>query len=162
MPHPRSPRRQRGLPVLALALVSLLGGCASLQSLEPPEVNLVSLRPVSATLMEQRFDVDLRVINPNNKDIDVEGLDFELDINGERLARGVSSESFTLPRLGETVTTVQLTTSTLDIIRRTMSMAGGQALEYRLQGRVHLGGLAGTLKFDESGEVTLQGPRTTM
>ena len=67
-----------------------------------------------------------------------------------------------LPRLGEEVTTVQLTTSTLDIIRRTMSMAGRQALEYRLKGRVHLGGLAGTLKFDESGEVALGNSTRTL
>jgi LEA14-like dessication related protein len=112
--------------------------------------------------MEQRFDVDLRVLNPNNKDISVDGLDFELDINGSRLARGVSSEAFTLPRLGETVTTVQVTTSTVDIIRKTLSLSGTEPLQYRLKGRVHLGGLAGTLKFDESGEVALGNTTRTL
>ena len=70
------------LPLALILLAALVTGCAGLQSLEPPEVSVVSLKPVAATLMEQRFEVGLRVLNPNNRDIDVKGLDFELDING--------------------------------------------------------------------------------
>ena len=163
MPRIRSSRRlPRALVILSLGLLALASGCAGLQSMEPPEVSVVSLRPVGGTLMEQRFEVDLRVLNPNNKDINVDGLDFELDINGSRLARGVSSEAFTLPRLGETVTTVEVTTSTIDIIRKTLSLSGTEPLAYRLRGRVHLGGLAGTLKFDESGEVALGNTTRTL
>ena len=149
------------LPLALILLAALVTGCAGLQSLEPPEVSVVSLKPVAATLMEQRFEVGLRVLNPNNRDIDVKGLDFELDINGSRLARGVTAEEFTLPRLGETVATVDLTTSTLDIIQRAMTLSNGQTLEYRLRGRVHLGGLAGTLPFDETGQISMGQNGTT-
>lgn len=158
----RLQRPRVGRVVLVALLLALAAGCANLQSLEPPEVRLVSLRPVEATLMEQRFDVGLRVLNPNNRDIAVEGLDFELDINGSRMARGVSAEAFTLPRLGETVATIQVTTSTLSIIRRTMALSGSDSLEYRVRGRIHLGGLAGTLSFDQTGQISLGNAGNTL
>ena len=56
MPRIRSSRRlPRALVILSLGLVALASGCAGLQSMEPPEVSVVNLRPVGGTLMEQRF-----------------------------------------------------------------------------------------------------------
>lgn len=140
---------------LALLLVAtILTGCASMQSLEPPEVRVVSLRPVTGTLIEQQFEVGLALLNPNNKDIAIDGLDFELEINGNRLARGVSADGFTLPRLGETRTAVLVTTSMLSVLRQAIALTGAETLDYRVLGRVHLGGIGGTLRFDESGTLT--------
>ena len=42
-----------------------------------------------------------------------------------------------------------------------MTLSNGQTLEYRLRGRVHLGGLAGTLPFDESGQISMGQTGTT-
>jgi LEA14-like dessication related protein len=150
------PAAARGRLASTLCLAVLLAGCASLRDLEPPEVRLISLRPVAGTLMEQQFEVGLAVLNPNNRDIDVDGMDFELEVNGKRLARGVSAEGFTLPRLGETRATVLVTTSTLSVLRQAMSLSTAGTIDYRLLGKVHLGGLGGTLKFDESGEISLE------
>jgi LEA14-like dessication related protein len=144
------------------ALITLISGCASLRDLEPPEVRMTSLRPVAGTLMEQQFEVGLAVLNPNNRDVEIDGMDFELEVNGNRLARGVSSEGFTLPRLGETRTTVLVTTSTLNVLRQAISLSAAGTIDYRLLGRVHLGGLAGTLKFDEAGKLSLDDVATTL
>lgn len=149
--------------LLALSFfIALLAGCASLKELEPPEVRVTSLRPVAGTLMEQQFEVGLAVLNPNNQDIDIDGLDFELEVNGNRLARGVSADGFTLPRLGETQATVIVTTSTLSVLRQAMSFSTAGTIDYRLLGRVHLGGLGGTLRFDEAGKLNLDDVATTL
>ena len=149
------------LRVLALALALLAAGCASLSSLEAPEVRVTAVRSVPAERgsLEQRFAVDLNVLNPNNRAIDVEGVDFELDLNGSRLARGVSSEGFSLPALGEASTTVVVSTSLTDVFRQVLQLGREQpeALEYRVRGKLHLGsGFVRTLPFERSG--TLSGP----
>lgn len=148
-----TPRLRGFLLLLATLLVS---ACASLASLEPPEVRVSSLKMLENDpgTLEQRFEVGLRVLNPNNRDIAVDGVDFELDVNDRRLARGVSSEGFTLPALGETTTSVVVTTSLLDLLRQAynLSLRGGETLDYQLNGRLHLAsGLARTIPFDYSG-----------
>lgn len=146
----------RILAVLALCLAA--AGCATLGTLEAPELKVTSFRVLEqeAGSLEQRFAVGLRVINPNNRDIEVDGLDFSLDLNGRRLARGVSNENFTLPRLGEAETTVVVSTSLLDVLRQAVQLGQRQdeQLEYRLRGKLHLGGLLlRSIPFDHSGKL---------
>ena len=147
-----------GLAILTLAAIALttllsgLQGCTALRDLEPPEVVVTSIRPLDATLMEQRFDVDLRIYNPNNRDLSIEGVDFELDLNGKRLARGAGATDLALPRLGEAETTVRVSSSFLGLARQLMSAGETESLTYRMKGRIHLRG-GGALPFDKSGEL---------
>ena len=140
-------------PTLLLLLLLVAGpGCATFgPGLEPPEVTLVSLSPVAGELLEQRFAVGLRVLNPNDTALEVEGLDFTLDLNGTRLSRGVSGELFTVPRLGDELVTVVVTTTVFDLFRQALAATRATAVEYELHGRVFLGGSVGTLPFEQQG-----------
>lgn len=144
--------------IAALILVLAVTGCASVSSLEAPEVRVTSLNllePAPGSL-EQRFAVGLRLINPNNRSIAVDGLDFELDLNDRRLARGVTNSPFELPRLGEAETIVVVTTSIFDVLRQALDFAGrpDAAMDYRLRGRLHLGsGFVRTVPFDHRGKL---------
>lgn len=150
----------RYLALLGVLFLSLAAaGCASVASLEAPEVRVTSLQLLEAesSSMEQRFAVGLRLINPNNKDITIDGLDFELALNERRLARGVSNESFELPRLGEAETRVVVTTSVFDLLRQAVELGGrrDQPMDYRVHGRLHLGsGFLRRLPFDYSGTLS--------
>lgn len=150
----------RYLALLGVLFLSLAAaGCASVASLEAPEVRVTSLQLLEAesSSMEQRFVVGLRLINPNNKDITIDGLDFELALNERRLARGVSNESFELPRLGEAETRVVVTTSVFDLLRQAVELGGrrDRPMDYRVHGRLHLGsGFLRTLPFDYSGTLS--------
>lgn len=138
--------------IATVASAVMLAGCAGLRDLEPPEVVVTAIRPVDATLLEQRFDVDLRIYNPNNRDLSVEGVDFELDLNGKRLARGAGATDLDLPRLGEAETTVRVSSSFLGLARQLMSAGETDTLTYRMKGRIHLSP-GGSVPFDKSGEL---------
>ncbi|MFU8896206.1 MAG: LEA type 2 family protein [Gammaproteobacteria bacterium] len=140
-------------------LLFTLAGCANIQSLQAPEVQLtrVELLDTRPGSLEQRFGIGLRLINPNNRSLAVDGLDFELDLNGRRLARGVTNEAFELPRLGDAETTVVVTTSVLDVLRQALSISSraDEEIEYRLRGRLHLGsGFVRSVPFDHRGTLT--------
>jgi len=161
----RSKLPRSGL-VLGLALVAAtLAGCASLGGgSEPIEVQLVSLTPLASTAFEHRLRVDLRLRNPNNRAYEIEGLRFVLDVNGNRLASGVSNESATLPRLGEVVVPVTTTTTLFDLVNQILAF-GQQTqphFEYQLRGKVFVKHSWGGLDFERHGSEIdlLPRPRT--
>ena len=60
---------------------------------EAPEVLVKNIAPLESTAFEQRLQVDLRVRNPNDYDVQATGVDFRLDLNGKRFARGLGNRS---------------------------------------------------------------------
>ena len=77
-----SRRRLAGLAAAMLGLTAL-GGCAGLQlGMKNPEVTVANIRLLDGNLLEQRFLLTLRVMNPNTSEIAIEGLTFKVDLNG--------------------------------------------------------------------------------
>ncbi len=133
--------------------VLVLAGCVSLT---PPEVRLTGLEPMPGTLLEQRVRVDLRLINQANQALTISGLDFDLMVNGRRLASGVSSQAIRLPALGEAQTSVTVSTSVLDLLQQLPALQRGGPIPYQIQGRLHLDRrIPPSIPFRHSGELTL-------
>ena len=137
----------------------LFSGCASwFIKGEPPDVLVTNITPLDATAFEQRLQVDLRIRNPNDFDLVVTGIDFKLNVNGNRLARGLGNKELTIPRLSDAVVSVQTSTSTFDIIRQLLSLSQKQDLSYDISGVLH--SKDGRLPFDNSGVLLEQGQLT--
>jgi LEA14-like dessication related protein len=138
------------------ALTLLFPGCASWSMKgEPPEVLVTNVTPLDATMFEQRLRVDLRVRNPNDFDYHLTGIDFTLNLNGKRLARGLGSKELTIPRLGDAVMTIDTSTSTLDIVRQLLQLSQKQELTYDIKGLLH--GTEGRLPFTNAGTLVEPG-----
>jgi len=116
---------------------------------ESPEVLLVNITPLDTTMFEQRLQVDLRVRNPNDFDLEVTGLDFTLHLNEQRLARGLMNTASIIPRLGDAVLSVETTTSTFDVVRQLLNLRHNQDLTYQVSGVVHVQGIQ--LPFEHKG-----------
>jgi LEA14-like dessication related protein len=145
-----SPMRLHRASLFLFAVALLFPGCASwFIKGEPPEVLVTNVTPLDATLFEQRLRVDLRVRNPNDFDYHVTGIDFTLNLNGKRLARGLGSKEVTIPRLGDAVMTIDTTTSTLDIVRQLLEFSQKQDLTYDIKGVLH--STDGRLPFTNAG-----------
>ena len=147
------------------AVLLLLTACASLSglaSLQKPGVTLVNLQMAESTWLEQRFAVDLRVSNPNNVELPISGLNYDLALNGNKLATGGSNEDLTIPALGERVIRLTVSTSTLDWIKqlrdyRRLAERGEKLdLNYALTGKLFLrDSIVNSLPFARSGVVEL-------
>lgn len=135
--------------------MAVVAGCVSLQ-LQPPHVTVSDIDLVDATLLEQRFALTLRVQNPNDADISISGLDFDVQINGRHFARGVSDRAVTLPRFGEAVLEVDAVSDLASVLRQLMELGkdGRPGLEYRVSGRLATRSL-GSVPFESRGELTL-------
>ena len=160
-------RMRRLASRVGLVAVLTLSGCASwFMKGEAPEVLVTNVTPLEDLIgpdsqccdhgaFEQRLQVDLRIRNPNDFDLAVTGIDFRLDLNGNRLARGLGNKELVVPRLSDSVTSVETSTSTLQVVRQLLSFSGDQPLTYHVTGVLHT--KEGRLPFDNSGVLLEQG-----
>lgn len=133
-----------------------VSGCASwFLKGEPPDVLVTNVTPLESSALEQRLQVDLRIRNPNDFDLHVTGIDFKLDMNGKRLARGLSNKELTVPRLGDAVLSVETSASTFDIVRQVFRASQKQELSYSISGELH--SQDGRLPFESSGTLFEKG-----
>ncbi len=138
--------------------IAFLFGCAGPTirgEVEPPEVYLSNIAPLEASLFEQKVQVDLRIQNPNNFDLQVTGIDFHLDVNEVQLTRAVSKQKVTVPGLGESVLSIVARTTAFDIVRQVLASREREEYGYAIRGRVHLGNASvESVPFERSAKFT--------
>ena len=131
--------------------------CATLGTrAEPPNVILADIRLVDATLLAQRYRLDLQLQNPNDFDLVIEGMAAELLLNDHLFATGVSNRTVTVSRYGSGVAQVEATGTLFGIFRQLSGLETSQtqSFRYQLRGHLSLRG-AGRLPFDQTGEISL-------
>ena len=92
-------------------------------------VTVAGIEPLQGQGLEMRMLVKLRVQNPNDSQIDYNGVSLKLDVQDKTLASGVSDQAGTVPRFGEAVIEVPVTISAMNIARQVMGAMGGKPIE---------------------------------
>ena len=141
-------------------LLLALNGCTGMMTkLERPEVSVAGIDLVDPGLLEQRYRIQLRVHNPNDVDLPIDGVRFRIDINGHRFVTGESPVGVTVPRFGSALVSVDAVSTLAGFARQFSDITSGQtlALRYALAGNVHLSHPSVTLPFSQEGEIGLSG-----
>lgn len=142
---------------LVWIVLLLLAACAGVGGLtQKPEISLAGLDLLELGLFEQRFLLKLRIENPNDVDLPIKGLAFDVELNGLPFAKGLSDRAVTVPRLGEAVLDVRATSNLGSVLRqlRELQKAGRERVDYRIFGSIAVDGL-GRVPFDRRGDVPL-------
>ena len=144
---------------LALTFVIvMLAACSTLNPYrEPLRVNLVAIQPLDMTLLEQRYALRVRIQNPNESELAVNGVSFDLELNGQDFAHGVSADPFLVPGFGEQVVTVNVVSTLFAVVRQVQELQAGQltSLQYRLSGRLSLAKGLARVPFERTGELDI-------
>lgn len=124
---------------------------------ETPKFGIANIAPKDVALFEQKFDVQLRIQNPNNFDLGINGLRFEIQLNEKEFGNGMSGQAVTIPRFGSEVISAEVITGLGGFLRQMQGMsASATKLRYRLKGKAFAQAPNSfTIPFDESGEVDL-------
>ena len=144
--------------LLVCAWLALLAACSTLPSnLVAPTIEVVAVQVTSADMFAQRFKLRIRVVNPNDLELPVRGLDYEVLMMGDAFAEGVSNESFLLPARGEAEFDMMVTTNFVSSFGRLLSRVSGGKLEnvdYEIVGHVMLDkGMVRKVPFNHRGTV---------
>jgi LEA14-like dessication related protein len=144
---------------LAVPALAAFAGCAYVATaMEKPRVALTGVVPLSVGLLEQRFELILRFENPNDTELNLQGLDMEVTVNDQPFASLVSQRALTLPGRGTATMSVQATTRLITWLRQMAKFQRERTgrFRYRLEGSLYAGAMGIRIPVDESGEVKLE------
>ncbi len=144
--------------ILPLLAVALFAGCAGTGRIsERPYITLSNINLLNLGVFEQRYRIMIRVQNPNDVVIPIKGMSYQLFINEQNFARGVSNESVIIPEFGEEVVEIVATSDLTSILRQLQElMSGGiNKVSYRMTGKVKLANRIRRLPFEYKGELDL-------
>lgn len=147
--------RVRSAAVVVACLA--FSACAGLAGLDKaPRVTLVNIKPLEFHLLEQRYLATVRIQNPNDVELAIHGMEYQITVNDKAFANGVSNEPLIVPAYGEKTVDVGATSTIvklLDQLRR-FSDADG-VLRYGISGTLGVSGVPGGLGFSQEGELDL-------
>jgi LEA14-like dessication related protein len=146
--------------ISALLMAGIMTGCAGLgKPLESPRISLSNIQMLESSGMESAFLVQLRVQNPNDVDLDIRGMDCDVEINGKPFAYGISSTPVKIPAFGSDTVPVKVYTSVIDIFRGLLNLPGREDLTYQVKGKVRMAGgglMPSSLPFDSQGTISVK------
>ena len=135
-----------------------ISGCTSLNQLtEPPHISVVHFKLIDIKLLEQEYELTLRVQNQNDTPLAIKGLSYTLEINNSKLAQGVSNQPVSIPAFSEKKLKLTMISGTFGIVRQLQSLeqSNQSALNYRISGKLSLDNQLIPLYFEKTGSLDL-------
>ena len=144
--------------LICILILSILSACATLG--EPEErikVTITNIKPLESTLMEQRYLIKLRIQNRSRDPLTIDGVSFDMDLNGKAFASGVSNQNVTAPAYGEALLEVKASSTLFGVIRQIQSLQEneGKSFQYAISGNLSTPDSFLRVPFKESGEIDL-------
>jgi LEA14-like dessication related protein len=141
-----------------VALLAALASCSTMgPDLVAPQLSLLGIQIMSADMFAQQFTVRVKVENPNDLEVAVSGLEYEIFLMGDSFAEGAADSSFVLPAKGEAEFDMIVKTNFVSSLGRLVSRTGGGKLEnvpYQVTGKLMLEkGVMRTIPFSHAGTV---------
>lgn len=152
----------RWISVAVLAAALATSGCAWLRyrAAESPSVALERAELVAFSMSAQRFDLTLRVHNPNGFALPLSSLEYRLQVDDKPVASGQSTRAVTIPADGAATVPVTVEANLIEsgVIKSFEQVqawrdAGAARFDYDLAGSVRLADIDGALPFRKSGQV---------
>ena len=143
---------------LVLLMLLLLQSCATLHpDYEEPTVMLSSFKALPADGMVPSFEVGLRIINPNAKPLELEGVVYSISLQGHELVKGVGKDYPPIEGYSEGQLTLTASANLVSGVRFLAGMVrnGNEPLEYEFEARLDLAGFYPSIKVAETGTLNL-------
>jgi LEA14-like dessication related protein len=154
--------RSRGLRVsVVFACLALLEACSLFApKFERPNLQVVGIQMLDGNFFQQNFLVRLKIQNPNNRALPVNGLGADLTIAGEKFASGVSNRAFTVEAFGESefemTVSANMAVGLLKLLAKNDNKL--EAIDYDLSGKVSIDlPFMRSIPFHQNGSYSLKG-----
>jgi LEA14-like dessication related protein len=146
------------LSLIVLHLALAFSSCSTINAV-PPEVNLMQVDVQDVTLSHVNLLADLRVFNPNEKALTIQGVDYTLHLEGIKVFSGKSNLSQTIGPQEYGHVTLRLSSAYWDIIQLFNKLPNKSDVAFSMQGSIRVGGnrlFAQRFSFDKQGIIPLQ------
>ena len=145
----------RLLPVAAPVLVFLAAACASLvPKFDAPQVSIETVRVLRVVDSRAEIAVKLRLVNPNDAELAINGLDYEITLDGRAAANGRTTRVEPLPPGGQGTVEIAGRVDIGAVATAMMALSSQLPVKYTLSGKVTLQG-GPSLPFSRKGEIAI-------
>jgi LEA14-like dessication related protein len=151
-------KQQTLKPLTALLIVLCLSACASLTpEFDPPKVSLESFNSLPSESGTPRFEIKLRVANPNKQTLDIAGISYSVELLGKELISGVTNEVPVIEGYTEEVVTLEAGLQLFELVRLIAGLGNvdTEALDYRFAAKIDFNGFIPTQRIEETGQINL-------
>lgn len=135
----------------------LMSGCANLIDFEEPNVELVGIEALPSEGMEPRFQVTLRIVNPNKSAMTIDGVYYQLSLRDKDFMTGATSTSTTVPGYGENTLKLQASIG----VMKMLSLMGdfirnpdNPKLDYQFKAKINVRELMVPLHITKQGDIS--------
>ena len=106
-----------------------------------------SFRSIASQSGTPRFEIKLRVTNPNKQPLDVAGIGYSVEIQGKELVSGVTNDVPLVEAYSEEVVTLEASLQLFQLLRLVTSLATveSDALAYRFSAKIDFKGFTPTI-----------------
>ena len=138
-----------------LLVLFSLAACSGLPlNMMAPRVSVATVDLRQFGVLEQHFDVGLRVANPNDFDLTIEALEFDLEVNGRAFAKSLSRAATRIPAASSAVLQIDAIMQSKNLLEQLRTLTPDtlkQGVPYRIWGRIKTDQSSRWLPFDRSG-----------
>mgnify|MGYP001190120581 CR=1 FL=1 len=123
-----------------------------------PIPGLESFRSIPTHGGAPRFEIKLRIANPNKQDLDIAGISYSVELLGRELISGVTNDVPKIAPYTEEVVTLEAGLQLVELVRLFAGLGREPAeqLEYRFAAKVDFNGFVPTQRVEERGTIQLQ------
>jgi LEA14-like dessication related protein len=120
-------------------------------------VTVSDIRVLEATLLEQLYQVTLRVQNRDERALEIRGGSFDLAINGVDFGSGVTDQGLEIPAFSDAKLDVRMVSTAFGMLRLIQGLQArtGEPLRYEISGRLSVDGHLGSVSFSDGGEFSM-------
>lgn len=146
------------LLTLFLLCVLPLSSCSTINAI-PPEVNLMKVDVQDVTLSHVNLLAELRVFNPNETPVTIQGVDYTLHLEGIKVFSGRNNMTQAIAPQDYGFFTLRLSSAYWDLIQLLNTLPNKTDVAFSMQGSIRVGGsgmFAQRHSFNKEGVIPLQ------
>ena len=141
-----------------LFFVIPLSSCSTINAI-PPEVNLMRVEVQDVTLSHVNLLAEVRVFNPNEKGVTIQGIDYTLHLEGIKVFSGRNNLSKTIEPQEYGFLSLRVSSAYWNIIQLLNRLPNKTDVAFSMQGSIRVGGssmFAQRFSFAKEGVIPLQ------
>lgn len=144
-------------PLVSFLLFVLLAGCATTPDHETPTVSVTGIKMLPAGTMTPRFQIDLHIVNPDRKPLELEGIAYSIYIEDHKIFTGAANELPVIEPFGEGEVTLYAVTNIMGSMALINDLLDRPRREYhyRLDAKLAPAGRLADIRIVDEGTVNL-------